>query len=65
MRWQLVDQKTELNEKIHKMVQPMSSDTNDGSLKQELTGLFHYIQRVRDEIAAIHRPADDEHRFER
>lgn len=33
------------------------------TLKKELTGLFHYIQRVRQEIAAIYQPAEDEHRF--
>ena len=32
-------------------------------LKTELTGLFQYIQRVRQEIAALHKPAEDEHRF--
>ncbi len=29
-------------------------------LKQELIGLFQYIQRVRQEIAAINRPADEQ-----
>lgn len=33
------------------------------TLKKELTGLFRYIQRVRQEIAAIYQPAEDEHRF--
>lgn len=32
-------------------------------LKSELQGLFAYIQRVRQEIAAIDRPADQEHGF--
>ena len=32
-------------------------------LKKELTGLFQYIKRVRQEIAAISRPADEDHRF--
>ena len=27
-------------------------------LKQELLGLFKYLKRVRQEIAAINRPAD-------
>ena len=31
----------------------------DLNLKTELAGLFHYIQRVRTEIAAIHHPADE------
>ncbi|MDP6573066.1 MAG: protein phosphatase CheZ [Rhodospirillales bacterium] len=32
-------------------------------LKKEISGLFQYIQRVRQEIAAIDRPADDEYKF--
>ena len=32
-------------------------------LKKELSGLFQYIQRVRQEIAAISRPADHDYRF--
>ncbi len=32
-------------------------------LKKELGGLFQYIQRVRQEIAAMSRPADKDHRF--
>ncbi|MBM3564802.1 MAG: protein phosphatase CheZ [Alphaproteobacteria bacterium] len=32
-------------------------------MKKELLGLFQYIQRVRQEIAAIWHPAEDEHRF--
>ncbi len=32
-------------------------------LKKELGGLFQYIQRVRQEIAAISRPADEDYRF--
>jgi len=32
-------------------------------LKSELVGLFQYVQRVRQEIAAIHRPADEEHQI--
>lgn len=32
-------------------------------LRQELVGLFNYIQRVRKEIASIHRPAESEHEF--
>lgn len=39
---------------------PMELDV----LKKELTGLFQYIQRVRQEIAAISRPAEKDHRFE-
>jgi len=33
-------------------------------LKQELLGLFKYLQRVREEIAAINRPADEELHFD-
>lgn len=41
------------------------TDTGDaGILKKELSGLFLYIQRVRQEIAAISRPADEEVGFE-
>lgn len=34
------------------------------ALKHELVGLFHYIRRVRQEIAAIYRPANDDHQFD-
>ena len=34
------------------------------TLKTELAGLFHYIQRVRTEIAAINSPADEDNNFE-
>lgn len=38
---------------------------SDGeALKRELVGLFHYIQRVRQEIAAIYRPANGDHQFD-
>ncbi len=33
-------------------------------LKRELDGLLRYIHRVRSEIAAIGRPADEEHGFD-
>jgi chemotaxis protein CheZ len=33
-------------------------------LRQEFDGLWRYIQRVREEIAAIDRPADEDHRLE-
>ena len=33
-------------------------------LKDELSGLLRYIQRVRTEIAAISRPADEDFKFE-
>ena len=33
------------------------------ALKRELYGLFQYVNRLRYEIAAIHRPADGDHRL--
>ena len=33
-------------------------------LKQEFDGLLYYIHRVRQEIAAIYRPADEDHNFD-
>ena len=33
-------------------------------LKQEFDALWRYIQRVRQEIAAIDRPSDEEHQFD-
>ena len=33
-------------------------------LQQELTGLFTYIKRVRQEVVAINTPADADHQFE-
>lgn len=41
----------------------MSADKENAILKSELSGLFQYMQRVRQEIAAISRPVDDEHDF--
>lgn len=34
------------------------------TLRKELMGLLKYINRVREEIASISRPADEEHQFE-
>ena len=34
------------------------------ALKHELVGLFQYIRRVRQEIAAIYRPDDDDSQFD-
>ncbi len=42
----------------------MSIELENEKLKHELLSLFSYVQRVRKEIAAINRPADDEHQFE-
>ena len=41
----------------------MSLDKENELLKSELSGLFQYMQRVRQEIAAISRPADEEYEF--
>ncbi|MBT3917439.1 MAG: hypothetical protein HN731_08485 [Rhodospirillaceae bacterium] len=43
----------------------MTDLSEEAPLKKELAGLFQYMQRVREEIAAIHYPADEEHRFEK
>ena len=43
----------------------MTGLSEEEALKKELAGLFQYMQRVREEIAAIHHPADEEHRFEK
>jgi len=40
-----------------------NSDAELKILKDELGGLFVYIKRVREEIAAIHKPAEEEHGF--
>ncbi len=42
----------------------VARQTNGEALKRELVALFHYIQRVRQEIAAIYRPADGDHQFD-
>lgn len=42
----------------------MSEQLNPEVLKAELLGLFQYIQRVKEEIAAISHPADEEHHFD-
>ncbi len=41
----------------------MSIENENEVLKTELTGLFRYMQRVRQEIAAISRPSDEELEF--
>ena len=38
-------------------------ELDSDSLRGELYGLLRYINRVREEIASISRPADDEHEF--
>ena len=42
----------------------MSAEIESIRLKSELAGLFRYLERVRKEIAAISRPADEEFQFE-
>lgn len=42
----------------------MTQNSETDTLKSELIGLFHYIQRVKEEIAAISRPADSDYHFE-
>jgi chemotaxis protein CheZ len=41
----------------------MAGEADLHVLKSELVGLFQYIQRVRQEIAALHKPAENDHRF--
>ncbi len=42
----------------------MNAENEENALKKELVGLFKYIQRVRQEIAAIDHPADSDHDFD-
>ncbi len=42
----------------------VAGQTNAEALKHELVGLFQYIRRVRQEIAAVLRPADGDHQFD-
>ncbi len=41
----------------------MSGEEDVEVIHKELVGMFDYIQKVRNEIAAIDRPADEEHHF--
>lgn len=41
----------------------MSADIEAEGLKNELVGLFKYVQRVREEIAAMALPTDDDNQF--
>jgi chemotaxis protein CheZ len=41
----------------------MSAEMEAEQLKSELFGLFKYVQRVREEIAAMARPADEDYQF--
>jgi len=43
----------------------MKKDGTLDSLRQDLSNLFKHIHEVRYEIAAIHRPADQEHSLDR
>lgn len=42
----------------------MEQQAESDLLKKELYGLFKYLQRVREEIAAINRPADEAMHFD-
>ena len=42
----------------------MNTDPNVDTLKKELVGLYQYMQRVRQEVAAISRPAEADHHFD-
>ena len=41
----------------------MNASPSEDVLKRELVALLQYIHRVREEIAAISRPADEDHKF--
>ena len=43
----------------------MTAVAQYSGLKQELVGLFQYIQRVPLEIAAIYKPTEEEYQFEK
>ncbi|MCK5546984.1 MAG: protein phosphatase CheZ [Rhodospirillaceae bacterium] len=45
------------------MTAPMDK-ANQEALRNELVGLLSYINRVREEIAKMSRPADEDHQFE-
>lgn len=45
------------------MTAPMDQNELE-TLRTELMGLLKYINRVREEIASISRPADEDHQFE-
>ncbi len=49
---------------MHTQSEAATGQTDTEALKKELVGLFHYIRRVRQEIAAIYRPADGDHQFD-
>lgn len=42
----------------------MTAQPDPDILKNELKGLFQYVQRVRQEIAAISHPSDEDYHFE-
>ncbi len=42
----------------------MEQQAETDDLKKEIYGLFKYLKRVREEIAAINRPADEELHFD-
>ncbi|MCW9034784.1 MAG: protein phosphatase CheZ [Alphaproteobacteria bacterium] len=40
-------------------------DTQQEALSKELDGLFKYLKRVREEIAAVYKPQDEEHQIDK
>lgn len=50
-----------LGKNYETLVEAMNNGQSLDALRQELSELFEYIQEVRQEIAAIHNPADEEH----
>jgi len=42
----------------------VSETGSDVRLRRQVDGLLRYVEKVRDEIAAIGRPADEEYKFE-
>ena len=47
------------------LVAAMNNGQSLDTLRRELSELFEYIQEVRQEIAAIHNPADEEHHLDK
>jgi len=43
----------------------VADENSDAYLRRELDGLLRYLNKVRDEIAAIKKPADETHNFQK
>jgi len=53
-------------EQSRERIPPCGADDNsDAYLRRELDGLLRYLNKVRDEIAAIEKPADETHNFQK